>query len=69
MREFARVVEEPTLVRDVKTNAVLSNDRAAFERRKQMKKDKEFKNSLLNKIDALEERIRKLEERLAKYDG
>lgn len=69
MREFARVAEEPTLVRDLRTNAVLSNDRAAFERRKQLKKDKEFKNTMMQTIANLEARVKDLEERLAKYDG
>jgi hypothetical protein len=69
MREFARVAEDSTLVRDLKSNAILSRDRAAFEKRKREKKDSEFKNTMMSMIEELQERVKSLEERLTKQDG
>jgi hypothetical protein len=64
MQEFARVVNQNGLIRDLKSNAILSDDRAAFEARKKQLREEADKNSLLKRIDALEARLQQLEERL-----
>ena len=70
MRKIAKVIGEPSLIKDLSSGAVLSNDRAALEMRKLMKGQN--KKSELQRIERLEtalsaalSRIEKLEREVA----
>lgn len=64
MRNFAKVSNDSTVVRDMHSNAILSNDRESYERRRQIRKTESDKNRLEKRIEELEKRLEMLEKRL-----
>ena len=64
MRKIAKVVDDPTLVRDMNSNAILSKDRIALETRRRQKSEKEYKIKLEETISVLSKRVSDLEESL-----
>lgn len=68
MRNLAKVSNDHSLVRDTHTNAILSNDREAYERRREIRRNESDKNRLEKRIEELEKRLEMLEKRFAQ-DG
>ena len=62
MKKLAKVIDDPTLVRDMNSNAILSKDRIALEARKKLKSDREYKIKLEETISDLSSRVSVLQE-------
>ncbi|QGZ14064.1 hypothetical protein PP939_gp074 [Rhizobium phage RL38J1] len=69
MEDYARVIEDRSYVRDLRSNAIISTDRVAYENRRRLKQQRNDKNTLEKTVEELLKRVTALEERLALLDG